>query len=780
LRACPFFIAALLCLATSVQARPRRLVVIKADGVPAGLVERWLKTPDTRTGRGTLPWIEHVFADRGARVRNFYVRGISLSTSSWTMLDSGYHSVIRGNAEFDRFTLRVYDYLNFFPFYLNYARSRRIDMPAVEVLDQAGIPLLIDRYPSKNRYQGLQLLQRGIWWKTLERGLRKRITTRSPKQLFDEWQTGFNMTELVSEQVERDLIQGLARDEVDYLDYFFIDYDHVAHLDNDEGSQFEVLKKLDALVGRIWTAIENSPRAADTILVLVSDHGMNSDSAVYSQGFNLIRLFNSAVGGGHHVITNRHPLTDYKLRGLDPFVSEVTSPSSESLYLAGEAGAFPTALLDLDGNERASIQFRNSDLNRLHMSLQRAQMGDATAAAQSVELLARVRPAWTATLKSLEAELAALRRAIERQQSRAGAPSRKFSREERAGKLDDALKRERAFLEMWQNDEATYRSYVDSMKRLLSLDAEALDRTRFRASELVPRRALGEPNTVHHLQNYAAGPGTVVDYFALLAAQRVRNNVQSGVSSAPVDFIAAKLRSPEHALAFLYADEEHQAILMTQSAGGGLRIRYLPVARLKQDAGGSVTFDARPWGPGFPLRIFEDPQLDIPGDRAAWLDQWHTPEEWLQVTHRTTYSNGVVGLAEHFAPIQLGRISPLWRDAGADEPLLRRFETRKREMVQADLLIVAANHWNFNVRGFNPGGNHGSFLRVSTHSVLMLSGAGVPRGVTIDRPYDSLSFVPTILRLSGTPGQTEDLPGRPILELLPESHSAAHSTNTVR
>jgi hypothetical protein len=61
--------------------------------------------------------------------------------------------VIRGNAEYDRATLRVYDYLNFFPFYFNNARNRRADMPSVEVLDEAGIPLLIDRYTPKERYQ---------------------------------------------------------------------------------------------------------------------------------------------------------------------------------------------------------------------------------------------------------------------------------------------------------------------------------------------------------------------------------------------------------------------------------------------------------------------------------------------------------------------------------------------------------------------------------------------------------------------------------------------------
>jgi hypothetical protein len=56
------------------------------------------------------------------------------------------------------------------------------------------------------------------------------------------------------------------------------------------------------------------------------------------------------------------------------------------------------------------------------------------------------------------------------------------------------------------------------------------------------------------------------------------------------------------------------------------------------------------------------------------------------------------------------------------------------------------------VRGFNPGGNHGSFFRISTHATLMFAGGhntGIPRGLAVSEPYDSLSVVPTILALTG-------------------------------
>ncbi|MGH9612968.1 MAG: hypothetical protein ACRD4P_07810 [Bryobacteraceae bacterium] len=98
------------------------MVILKLDGVPADVLNIALAARDPATGRSRLPWIEHVFAENGTRIDRFFVRGISLSAPSWSLLDTGRHLAIRGNAEYDRHTLRVYDYLNFFPFYVNYAR----------------------------------------------------------------------------------------------------------------------------------------------------------------------------------------------------------------------------------------------------------------------------------------------------------------------------------------------------------------------------------------------------------------------------------------------------------------------------------------------------------------------------------------------------------------------------------------------------------------------------------------------------------------------------------
>jgi hypothetical protein len=768
----------LLCFAVCGSAQSRRLVVIKVDGLGEEVVERWLELRDAKTGKSALPWIQHVFVDGGAWLKNFYVRGISLSAPSWSMLDSGHHLVIRGNAEYDRASAHVYDYLNFFPFYFYNARNARADMPAVEVLDESGIPLLIDRYRFDERLQGMQLFQRGVRWQTLKNTLPRRFGSRSVRQLFNEWQTGFELSESLNEQIERELKNAIAGDKILYLDYFFGDYDHVVHLANDLESQRHVMEKLDALVGRIWSAIEASPMSNETTLVLVSDHGLNSDPSVYSQGYNLIDFFTSTAGGGHHVITNRHPLAEYKLKGLDPFVSEVVTPSRNSLYLQGEAESYPTALLDLDGNERAGIYLRNSDINEMHLLLK--DRLDAASAAAVLRIIDRHREEWQRTSAELSSELAALRRAIVR--LRAAAPEKqKFTAEQLRAGLRAAWRRQRGQISRWEQQWSIYSTYNEWLKAVLKVTAADILRGKANLSTLVPRRAPLERNSLHELRHYVINRRGAtfdrVNYLAMLTGIQVRNNVQPDLASAPVDFVALPVKRDvlERALPpedrpgrdgiLLYASEDRQVLILIRESSSGLELKYLPVSNVEQDAAGLFTFERRPPGPGFPLRYFEDPKF-APGVNAAeWLAGWHREQEWFEATHETRYSNGIIGLSEQFGPVETGVSSTLWDGAGDDAPLLRRFAARLRTMAEADMLVIANDHWNFNARGFNPGGNHGSFLRISTHSVLMMAGAGVRRGVRVNRPYDSLCFVPTVLALTGR-GQPGDLPGPVIRELL--------------
>lgn len=766
-----------LCSALLSAAEPKkveRVVILKVDGLPDDLLERSVKetTGPGRDGHSRLPWIQHLFAQNGVWMENFYVRGLSLSAPSWSLLDSGRHLQIRGNVEYDRYTLHPYDYLNFFPFYFSYAASKQVDMPAAELMDQEGVPLLVDRFPYEQRFQSPQLFQRGLRLESLPDALKRAIAASSPRDFLDEWNIGLPWAGAWYRQNEADLISSLKDPQIHYLDYFTGEYDHLGHLTGDPVSQLHALEDLDALVGRVWNAIEASPLASHTALVLVSDHGMNTSETVFSQGFSLVDWFNSPAGGAHHVLTNRHPLTEFKLKGLDPFVSAVITPSPNSNYLAGQAEQYPTAMLDLDGNERACIGLRNNTFNVLQILLdeliQKRLPGPIRNAALSAlfSTLDKVRIEWRRDIDDLSDELTALDGRIETLQKKVGAQpkKKKWTEEQIHLGLDKDARRDIVQLAAWRAERKAYAEYVAIIWRLLDLKPADFDPGKFKIAELIPPKSLGPLNSLWDLRHYVTGlaPGGLVvgrdgtldwersflteDYFSALRSISVRNNVQPGLSPKPIDFIAVRI--PDRNAVLLWRDDQHQVLILARAG----QLRYQPV---------NSSLEPAAWGPGLPLELFEDPQLKIPsGDRETWLNQWHDERDWLEAVHRTRYSNGIIGVTEEL-------LDPPAPPAAADRDPLDRYRERQRNLRRTDLLLFTNDHWNFNVRGFNPGGNHGSFFRISTHSVLLFSGGkdtGIPEGLRVETPYDSLSFVPTILSLMGRP--EPDLPGPVIPELV--------------
>src|ERR1700754_1630692 len=773
-----------LVFATSASANTKRLVIIKCDGLPYDLVDRLVKQRDNDTGKSTLPWIEHIFYQRGTRLSSFYVRGMSLSAPSWSLIETGQHLQIKGNVEFDRYTLHSYDYLNFIPVYLGGVVGARIDMRGVEVLDSIGLPMLADAYPHDERYFTFSLFGRGIRYSTLQGGLQNRFA-KPPKELFDEWTMGFEMRSAVRDQLVRELISKLSNPQIRYLDLMLMDFDHIAHHNNDRQSQVFVLRQIDSIIGQVWTAIQQSPNADDTALVLVSDHGFNSDDKIYSQGYNLVKLLGSRAGGGHHVITKRRLMLDYSIKGVNPLVPLITTTTQDTYFLKGESTTYPTAMLDFDGNERASVHLRDSDVNLLHILLQQLQRRDLAEDVRKAAfdtffgVIERRRADWQRDLNELNTELAALGRAVEEQRKLWESQPKKFTKEQQTAGLDDNAKRIYVQLDRWQQEQKEYSEYAATLQNLLKLSAEAFSPAQIKIAAVIPKQSMGDRNSIYQLQNYIAGiaPGGLVvnsdgsldmersfvriDYFELLQGVTVRNNVQRGIGNRPIDMIATRLprelvlphiedKNIDPDVIWVTGGANRQALLLSRrDAAGNLSFRYLPISNLAEDANGRLSFQSISWQAGLPLRIFEDPNLNIPSaDRTAWLSEWHTDRECLEALHRTQYSNGLIVLNEELARHTYENLATNDSTLSEQERVMRDYERRKRELVEADMLIVAHDHWNFDVRGFNPGGNHGSFFRVSTHSTFMVAGGSktnVPRAFNIETPYDSLSFVPTLL-----------------------------------
>ena len=787
LRLCAFAGVFLLLLCGSSFAQTKRLVVIKCDGLPYDVVDRFVKQRDPQSDKSLLPWIDYIFYQRGARLSNFYVRGMSLSAPSWSLLETGQHLQIKGNVEFDRYTLHSYDYLNFFPLYLAGINGSRIDMRAVEVLDSLGLPLLSDAYPHNERYTTYSIFLRNPRYSTLQNSLQTRFS-KSPKELFDEWTMGFELRSAITDQLVKELITKLGDPKIRYLDLMMENFDHAAHHNNDLQTHLAVLKEMDAVIGEVWSAIQKSPLADETSMVLISDHGVNTDEKVYSQGYNLVKLLGSRAGGGHHVITKRRLMLDYSIKGVNPLVPLITTTTPDSYYLKGESTAYPTAMLDFDGNERASVHLRDSDLNALHILIKELQRGGLSeelykaAFNEFFGIIDRRRPGWETDLKQLQNELGALDRAIAEQRKLWEAQPKKFAKEQQDAGLDDASKRIYVQLDRWQTEEKEYSEYARTLKNLLSISSEAFSPNKVRIADIIPQMAMGDRNTIYELQNYVVGVGpnglvanpdgslnldqsfVHLNYFSLLQSVSVRNNVQRGISNRPVDLIAARLSRDlvlplmndiDNDVIWVTCGVDRQALIVSRhDANGSLSLRYLPISNLTQDASGHFQFKEMGWQAGLPLQMLEDPNLNVPGgaDRATWLSQWHTDAEWLLALHRTHYSNGLIGLHEELARHDIERLSTKDTKLTDDERLMREYARRKRELVEPDMLIVAHDHWNFDVRGFNPGGNHGSFFRISTHSTFMVAGGArtnVPRALTIEAPYDSLSYVPTLLALTG-------------------------------
>ena len=770
------------CSMTAFSQGVKRIVLIKIDGLPGYYVDKYVRERDPSTGRSVLPWIDHIFYKNGSRVENFYTRGMSLSGPSWGLLDTGQHLQIKGNVEYDRYTLHPYDYLNFLPYYREYWKGNVADMPGAEVMDQLRIPLLVDAFPVERRYNAPQLYQRGNSWEIIGKGAIN-LFPKNAADLIDEWTIGLNFRRLISDQLERDIADKVTRDHFDYFDYYDTSFDHISHHNSDTYSRLVELKTLDATIGKIWTAIEKSPRADETAIVLVSDHGFNSEPNVTSQGFNLVKLLGSPAGGGHHVVTKRRLMLDYTVKGLYPLVPLIRTASKNSYYLEGRQGDYPTALLDFDGNERSSIHLRDSDLNLLqilHQQLQNKKLEGPVRKAATDEffrVLDKNRVTWRRVATELAEELGAVRRTIETQRATLKAMETSAAKDDHGfGQQTSRLK---SLISLDEKSERDHGRYVATLNRLLSLDRNNFDPRRVKVEEIIMPGSMGEQNSLYDLEHYVVGLSpqgltldqngridvaksfVTVNYFQLLHDQTVRSNVQEKVGNRPVDLVAARIdaRSFSNLLVggdkvendpvWLYGSEDKQALILWRvGADGQKSYRYVPISNLTEDAAGRMSWEVCANGPGLPLKYLEDRDLTVPaGDRAEWLTSWHTEREWMAATHRTMYSNAVIGLVE-----QLTHHENSPRIETDDERLMLRFRDRQRRLTEADVLILANDHWNFDVRGFNPGGNHGSYFRVSTNSTLMFAGGAktrIPRGLTVTEPYDSLDLVPTILRLMG-------------------------------
>ncbi len=108
----------------------------------------------------------------------------------------------------------------------------------------------------------------------------------------------------------------------------------------------------------------------------------------------------------------------------------------------------------------------------------------------------RERGAWRRQLDGLEEELRDLRGRIKEQQRSADGEQKKWTEDERNRGLDKDARRAWVRLEGMKSDERAYGEYAAAMTRLLALDPADFDPGKFKIEELIPRKSLGEANSI--------------------------------------------------------------------------------------------------------------------------------------------------------------------------------------------------------------------------------------------------------------------------------------------
>lgn len=597
-----------------------RLIVLKFDGLSPQLVDRYVDRIDPKTGRSVLPWIRHLFYERGVRFGNFYTRGESLSTPSWAIIDTGRHSVVKGNYEVDRHTGEPADHLNIFYFYAEATRRRRMYPPAVEGLDAAGIPLFSDAFAAEDRETGIQLVRRGTKFiDLLNVGLEP---VKGPLLArFGDLIVGVDFERAYATVTQEALITAIRDPKIHYIDFYDAIVDHRIHDDNDDETILDALRYVDRIIGKANAALVESGTADRTILAVVSDHGMTCDlNGRFSHGMNLVEALTTPELGGHNVLSRYPPHSEFSLDNSPlkpwPNIEHVTTPRAPARItpIANQA----TCVIDADGNERAHIALRQPDLNRLQM-LRRAlsdrsldPTARAAVARAAERILERNRAAWTREAVEIQEELAAMTRVRKSAEAELAAVERTLKANRRDAKdesaanpgppntsprsmvnsrfqtTDDLQRMRELHPIIWRLGERIrfYEAYLTSLnvrRSLTSADALA------RADEITVfgLRDMGAPIDWKQVRRYpvalrgvvldAAGEldearsFATVDYGEALTAIRVRNVAYKDFTSQPIAYVAATV-PPSEAIAPLV-----QGGRLTEADASGVDRAYLIV-----------------------------------------------------------------------------------------------------------------------------------------------------------------------------------------------------------
>ena len=239
------------------------------------------------------------------------------------------------------------------------------------------------------------------------------------------------------------------------------------------------------------------------------------------------------------------------------------------------------------------------------------------------------------------------------------------------------------------------------------------------------------PNTPAQLLSYPVGPGLEpINLPATLANASAWHD--NGSQQNPVDLVLMK--TGENSILISTSDRGDAVIERKRGPGGNWLYRYTPATNVAPAADGGIT-----WQPVASPRT--DPLGIAKRSRRGFLQQFHDEQAWLLATASSDYPDAVVTLTRHM----------LWQE---------NIRSQENDFAP-DLVVTARYGWLFATQN-TPGTTHGYPLAESVRATFYVSGPNVRRGARVQAPCRLADLTPTILELTGTNFDPEQMDGRPL------------------
>ena len=197
--------------------------------------------------------------------------------------------------------------------------------------------------------------------------------------------------------------------------------------------------------------------------------------------------------------------------------------------------------------------------------------------------------------------------------------------------------------------------------------------------------------------------------------------------------------------------------LLLEAADGSLR--YLPLGNLEESADGR--FQLTPHNELDPLGLFYDPDFHSASGVPAflWLEEFHSPQEWLETTRATAYSIAPL-IIDDIATNHAARFieNPEFQETLTGFPSEEAKQKYLRGLAwkyasqEPDLLLWSSYLWNYSSKTHTSGGSHGGLSPQVTRTTFLLWGGRdfhLPAGQVLSEPSTTLDIVPTLAGILG-------------------------------